>query len=414
MTLALAMLIALVPGAAIPARAAEEAVTVSIYGIERYDYADQVYKLANEQRGQNGSPALTHSKTLNDLAMQRAAEIALYFSHTRCCGKDADSILQGVYSGWSTFGENIAIGQSSPEQVMAGWMDSQGHRENILYSGYSQIGVGCFTTNGVTCWVQLFSDSSSNTAVTDRTDCEEVWWELAVLPSYLDLHLDGSENLEMDPGEAVNMAIYTVNPKFSYCQPILIPSKTVSSKQDAVSVAIGADGSFTITAERPGTATVELRVFDSQNPAQVIHVTVTGEVENPDPTNPTDPTGPTQETPTSNPFTDVKKTDYFYEPVLWAVDSSITSGMSATQFGPNYPCTRAQVVTFLWHAVGDPAPERESSPFSDVKPGDYFYSPVLWAVGSGITSGISATQFGSSHTCTRGQIVTFLYKSFHE
>ena len=115
---------------------------------------------------------------------------------------------------------------------------------------------------------------------------------------------------------------------------------------------------------------------------------------------------------TESPFTDVKESDYFFEPVLWAVSHGITSGMSATKFGSGNACTRAQVVTFLWAAAGKPEPQTTENPFTDVKETDYFYKAVLWAVENGITSGMSATKFGSTNVCTRAQVVTFLYKTF--
>ncbi|MBR5489726.1 MAG: S-layer homology domain-containing protein, partial [Oscillospiraceae bacterium] len=115
--------------------------------------------------------------------------------------------------------------------------------------------------------------------------------------------------------------------------------------------------------------------------------------------------------PVTNPFTDVKPTDYFYDPVLWAVDEGVTSGLTPTTFGPKSTCTRAQVVTFLWRAMGEPAPSSYANPFTDVKPGDYFYEAVLWAVEQGITNGLSATSFGASQPCTRAQVATFLWRT---
>ena len=114
----------------------------------------------------------------------------------------------------------------------------------------------------------------------------------------------------------------------------------------------------------------------------------------------------------SNPFTDVKESDYFYKPVLWAVSQGITSGTSATTFSPYNPCTRAQVMSFLYKAMGSPEVSG-SNPFTDVKESDYFYKPVLWAVSRGITNGTSATTFGPYNTCTRAQVMTFLYTAMN-
>ena len=110
-----------------------------------------------------------------------------------------------------------------------------------------------------------------------------------------------------------------------------------------------------------------------------------------------------------NPFTDVKSSDYFYNAVLWAVEKGITQGTSKTTFSPNDPCTRAHVVTFLWRSEGQ-AKADAKNPFTDVKSGDYYYNAVLWAVKNEITAGTSATTFSPANPCTRGQIVTFLYR----
>ncbi len=113
----------------------------------------------------------------------------------------------------------------------------------------------------------------------------------------------------------------------------------------------------------------------------------------------------------TNPFADVKDTSYFYESVLWAAHKGITSGISATQFAPNQVCTRAQVVTFLWRAAGEPEPANAKNPFADVNSSAYYYKAVLWAVEKGITSGMSKTQFAPNQACSRAQVVTFLWRA---
>ena len=114
---------------------------------------------------------------------------------------------------------------------------------------------------------------------------------------------------------------------------------------------------------------------------------------------------------TDNPFEDVKEGKYYYKPVLWAVENGITKGTSETTFGPKDQCTRAQILTFLWIAAGKPEPETAENPFTDVKEGKYYYKAVLWGVENRITSGIAPDQFGPNNTCTRAQIVAFLYKA---
>ena len=112
---------------------------------------------------------------------------------------------------------------------------------------------------------------------------------------------------------------------------------------------------------------------------------------------------------TANPFVDVKSADYFYEPVLWAVENGITNGADASHFNPNGNCTRAHVVTFLWRAHEKPA-AGTANPFEDVPAGKYYTDAVLWAVSKNITTGVDAKHFGPDAPCTRAQIVTFLYR----
>ena len=115
----------------------------------------------------------------------------------------------------------------------------------------------------------------------------------------------------------------------------------------------------------------------------------------------------------NNPFTDVGPNDFFFVPVQWAVAEGITNGTSATTFGSYDNCNRAAVVTFLWRAAGCPEPKAVNNPFVDVKTTDFFYKAVLWAVENGITNGVDATHFGPAAGCNRAQVVTFLYRADH-
>ena len=113
-----------------------------------------------------------------------------------------------------------------------------------------------------------------------------------------------------------------------------------------------------------------------------------------------------------NFFTDVQADDYFYDAILWAAKNGITDGTSATTFSPNADCTRGQIVTFLWRAAECPAPKSSENPFTDVSSGAYYYDAMLWAVENGITNGTGdGTTFSPNLTCTRDQAVTFLWRS---
>ena len=115
--------------------------------------------------------------------------------------------------------------------------------------------------------------------------------------------------------------------------------------------------------------------------------------------------------PQTGVFVDVATGSYYEDAVDWAVENGITKGTDDTHFSPDGICTRAQAVTFLWRAAGSPKPETRAMPFTDVPVGSYYYDAVLWAVENGITKGTSDTTFSPNMTCTRAQIVAFLWRS---
>ncbi|MBR2520725.1 MAG: S-layer homology domain-containing protein [Oscillospiraceae bacterium] len=111
-----------------------------------------------------------------------------------------------------------------------------------------------------------------------------------------------------------------------------------------------------------------------------------------------------------NPFTDVAAGSWYYDAVLWALENGITTGVTSTSFEPDSPCTRAQVVSFLWRFCGSPA-QIGYCPFTDVEVGSWYYNAVIWAVARGVTTGVSPTSFAPAEQCTRAQIVTFMYRA---
>lgn len=119
------------------------------------------------------------------------------------------------------------------------------------------------------------------------------------------------------------------------------------------------------------------------------------------------------EPPVSSKFTDVPADAYYADAVAWAVKNGVTTGMTETTFAPESNCTRAQAVTFLWRAAGKPEPKSMTNPFTDVadtQHTNWYYKAVLWAVEQGITTGTTATTFSPDEVCNRAQIVTFLYR----
>ena len=114
---------------------------------------------------------------------------------------------------------------------------------------------------------------------------------------------------------------------------------------------------------------------------------------------------------TKTTFKDLKPDGFYVKAVAWAVENNITNGLSADKFGPDATCTRGQIVTFLWRFRGKPAPKNKQTAFTDLKPGGFYLDAVAWAVENNVTKGMTATTFGPDQTCTRGQVVTFLYRA---
>ena len=180
----------------------------------------------------------------------------------------------------------------------------------------------------------------------------------------------------------------------------------VFSKWDKFTVPV------TFTPTNAGKYVVVISVFDlagrdvtaSDIPNPTCSFEVVAEEDTPD--TPLDPTP-------ENSFIDVPNGAYYAKSVNWAVDHGITAGTTQTTFSPNQPCTRAQAVTFLWRAAGSPKPQGSNTKFTDVTPGHYYTDAVQWAVENGITGGTTPTTFSPNDKCTRAQIVCFLHRFHH-
>ena len=296
----------------------------------------EVLRLVNKERFQNGLNMLAMPEALQTACNTRENELVTLFSHTRPNGGQPFTAISEKFD-FMTAGENIAGGQVSPSQVVDDWMNSPGHRANILNDKYGYIGVG-FLNSKPAYWVQLFSDSAEFTNVTTSTGKTNFASEAEMLREYL---------ICTDKNGVV-----------SYL-PIDIDVMT----KDGNSYTLKLSGK-TVTLTVGGTQSI-------------------------------------------GTFNDVKPTDWFADAVAWAVEENITTGTSATTFSPANTCTRAQILTFLWRAVGSPK-QSGANPFSDVKTTDYFYDAALWASKNGMVSGDT---FGGSTPCTRSSTVIYLWKN---
>ena len=228
-----------------PVRAAESG-QVTVTGYRSYSYAWQVLSLVNQERAKVGLPALTMDQELLDAAMQRAYETAVYYSHTRPDGRacfTASSL---------TVGENIAAGQFSPAHVMNSWMNSEGHRANILDTGYASIGIGAVEVDGRYYWVHCFSGATSQEAdrgnYTDGNASAAVSFDQNVAPIRIS---PGSSTINLGSGSTASLTFSGVFGTIPVANRTLI----FQSSNPAVCTV---DASGNICGTGIGTATIRL------------------------------------------------------------------------------------------------------------------------------------------------------------
>ena len=220
--------------------------TLNISGTQNYTYASQVITLLNEQRVNNGLSPLTADSTLTAAAMQRAAETVIYFSHTRPNGSRCFTAFDG---GWR--GENIAAGQADPDEVITGWMNSTGHRKNILEANYTSVGVGCFNYKGINFWVQCFSDITADGSV--RTGTASATAAVSASTDYINMSGRLAENTFSSAGETTTFTVSNNNVGWTYITATVDSSSfNYSSSSSAAKV----DPTGNVTVAGGGTAII--------------------------------------------------------------------------------------------------------------------------------------------------------------
>ena len=220
--------------------------TLNISGTQNYTYASQVITLLNEQRVNNGLSPLTADSTLTAAAMQRAAETVIYFSHTRPDGSRCFTAFDG---GWR--GENIAAGQADPDEVITGWMNSTGHRKNILEANYTSVGVGCFNYKGINFWVQCFSDITADGSV--RTGTASATAAVSASTDYINMSGKLAENTFSSAGETTTFTVSNNNVGWTYITATVDSSSfNYSSSSSAAKV----DPAGNVTVAGGGTAII--------------------------------------------------------------------------------------------------------------------------------------------------------------
>ncbi len=197
------------------------------------------------------------------------------------------------------------------------------------------------------------------------------------------------------------------NAAFSCCKNltnVIMPSSVTSIGESAFWMTALTDIYYSGTKEQWNK--IRIGEYNYWLPSVRIHYSSFGPVDPIDPVDPIEPVDPV----TPSGFVDVPSDAFYANAVKWAVENEITTGVGNNRFDPNGQCTRGQVVTFLWRAAGKPTVSANVS-FSDVQPGTFYYEAVKWAVANGITTGVGGNRFAPNDTCTRGQVVTFLHRA---
>ena len=357
------------------------------------EYEWDVLRLVNRERNANGLHLLTMPEALQDSCNIRENELVTLFDHKRPNGKQPYTTISDTFKR-TYVGENIAAGQPTPSEVVTAWMNSPGHRANILRDSFGYLGVGCLNER-TKYWVQMFADVADFTSVTTSAGTLQFASEADMLKEYLVctdkygavsympidsevMKKDGNTYTIKLSGKTVTLTVGIEKPNLSFSD--VRPTDWFSD-----SVAWALQKGITV-----GTSETTFSPNDTCTRAQIITF-LWRAVGYP-------------KANAANPFNDVKPADYYYESAIWAYQMGMVSG---TTFDGNTPCTRASTVTYLWKNAGSPK-TKASSVFNDVPSGAEYSQAVAWALANKITNGTSETTFSPDNTCTRGQIVTFL------
>ena len=345
--------------------------TIKIDGYFDYQKANEVLTIVNKERANNGLSALKMDRSLLETAMQRAAESSIYWDHIRPDGSYCFTANSKMTR------ENIAYGAWTAEQVMNMWMNSSGHKANILSSDSKSIGIGCFNYNGVNYWVQCFGeDEAEGTTITENKNATS---KISIEADYVDLRLERS-SMELKIGESQYNVIE--NYECSYgLQLVKLNADSAIWKSSNEKIAT-VDDYGNVKGITPGKVTISA---------------IIGEMEL------------TYEVTIKLPFDDVNENDWFYNAVKYTYCNKIMSGLNGNTFSPNTKVTRGMLVTILYNLEGHPS-ITGTSKFADVQNKNiYFYNAVVWASNNNVVSGYANGKFGPDDNITREQLATILY-----
>lgn len=245
---------------------ANDIYNIQVKGICDYAKANEVLKIVNEERSANGLNALSMDSELLNAAMDRAMENGIYYSHTRPDGSTCFTICNKIN------GENIAVNYLSSESVMNGWMNSSGHRANILGSNYKSIGIGCFKVNSVYYWVQSFSTKAAEN-IPNKSGTVEKANTISIQKSLVKLYAYVStSNMRINQSGQFKYGIINQGWTTAYCTGVA--SDYTFSSSDPTVVSIDSQGKFTAIGE--GTSTISVKLKADSNQSYSKKITVNG------------------------------------------------------------------------------------------------------------------------------------------
>ena len=356
---------------------------LTVPGTENYPLAFDILSLLNTRRLSESVNTVIMDPDLMEAAMQRAAELSISYDHIRPDGSEFNTV-----NSFKAKGETIAISYNSASEVINAWLQHESNRQLLLHPNVRSVGVGVFRNNDTNFIVLLANDSSYSSAsrISSRTSNRTV--SVKVINSKPLLFLaDEQGYMEASRTIGKTNSIFIFSKCLDYnglkYYGVSKPQGCTWTSANTTYSTISSSG--VVSYKKPGVSRITAK-FGSPAATLTIRAWTF--------------------------FDDVQDYNkYYFNPVYFSSMAGITSGKTARTFAPDENCTRAQVVTFLWRACDEPKARNRKNPFRDVPAGSYYYEAVLWAVEAGITTGTSANTFSPNDSCTRGQVVTFLYRT---
>ena len=258
---------------------AADAVTLQVTGMKNYDYAQEVVRLVNEERAKVGLSPLRMNTVLLDAAMLRAAETSCVFDHsrpdgTRCFGAINDVLPEGQnYWAWG-YGENIAAGQTTPTEVVDSWMNSEGHRANILERAFTDIGTGCFVNDHIYHWTLMFTASPADGTAPDASNLRGTESYAPSFPINVEENaiVPSESELTVSPNGTAQCTIHYQNASYAWMKATILPYDADETVKDSASgaaiatVAVDETGTITLTAVSEGSGVLHLYPYAGAAP----------------------------------------------------------------------------------------------------------------------------------------------------